>query len=107
MKRHNEVTVSKEVEPLIGQLMSYFRGEINYTLAGYVCKILTAFFNKKPAEFMTYILKEENSRAVLDHCESRSAGELIIKVLTHESTLSLAERTAFFKMVLDLLSLPS
>ena len=84
--------------------MSYFRGEVNYTLAGYVCKILTVFFNKKPAEFMKYILQEENSRMVLDHCESRSVGELIIKILTHESTLSLEERSGFFKMVLEKLS---
>jgi len=35
---------------LIERLMSYFDGEVNYTLAGYVCKILTTIFNKKPVE---------------------------------------------------------
>mgnify|MGYP006958839034 CR=1 FL=1 len=42
--------VKKEVEPLIGKLMAYFDGEVNYTLAGYVCKILTMFSTKKLAE---------------------------------------------------------
>jgi len=30
--------------------MSYFDGEVNYTLAGYVSKILTTFFTKKPTD---------------------------------------------------------
>ena len=37
----------EKVEPLFDELMSYFKGPINYTLAGYVCKILLVFFNKK------------------------------------------------------------
>lgn len=45
-----ETTTKKEVQPLISKLMSYFDGEVNYTLAGYVSKILGVFFNKKPAE---------------------------------------------------------
>lgn len=45
-----ERTVKKEVEPLINKLMAYFDGEINYTLAGYVSKILSLFFTKKPAD---------------------------------------------------------
>ena len=38
----------KPVEPLIGDLFSYFAGEVNYTLAGYVCKVLTSLLAKKP-----------------------------------------------------------
>jgi len=45
--RKVEKVVKKPVKPLIDKLMSYFAGEINYTLAGYVCKILTIFFGKK------------------------------------------------------------
>lgn len=30
--------------------MAYFDGEVNYTLAGYVSKILSLFFTKKPAD---------------------------------------------------------
>lgn len=45
-----ETIVKKEMRPLMEKLISYFDGEVNYTLAGYVSKILSAFFNKKPAE---------------------------------------------------------
>jgi hypothetical protein len=38
------------VEPLINKLMAYFDGEVNYTLAGYVSRILSLFFTKKPAD---------------------------------------------------------
>jgi hypothetical protein len=31
------------------QLLSYYEGPINYTLAGYNCKVLTTLFTKKPA----------------------------------------------------------
>jgi hypothetical protein len=48
--RKVERTVKREVEPLINKLMAYFDGEVNYTLAGYVSKILSLFFTKKPAE---------------------------------------------------------
>jgi hypothetical protein len=39
----------KEVPPLIIKLLSYFDGEVNYTLAGYVSKILVTLLNRKPA----------------------------------------------------------
>lgn len=48
--RKVERTVKREVEPLINKLMAYFDGEVNYTLAGYVSKILSLFFTKKPAD---------------------------------------------------------
>lgn len=48
--RKVEKTVKREVEPLINKLMAYFDGEVNYTLAGYVSKILSLFFTKKPAD---------------------------------------------------------
>ena len=84
--------------------MEYFRGEVNYTLAGYVCKILGGFFTKKPTEFLKYMLEEEVTHLLLNHCESRSVGELITKILTHESTTCLEQRTAFFKLMLNRLS---
>ncbi len=46
----------KQVEPLLNQLLSYFEGEVNYTLAGYVSKILISFFGKKPVQTMNHIL---------------------------------------------------
>jgi hypothetical protein len=49
-KRVVERVVKREVEPLINRLMGYFSGEVNYTLAGYVSKIATTLFGKKPAE---------------------------------------------------------
>lgn len=41
-------TLKKEVPPLIGKLFEYFNGEVNYILAGYVCKVLSTLLNKKP-----------------------------------------------------------
>lgn len=46
----------KQVDPLMNQLLSYFEGEVNYTLAGYVSKILISFFGKKPVQTMSHIL---------------------------------------------------
>ena len=37
---------------LIYQLLEYFDGEINYTLAGYVSKILAVLLTRKPAEVL-------------------------------------------------------
>ena len=68
------------------------------------------FDNREPEEqhkmfeVVKLMLQEENSRLLLDHSESRSVGELIVKMLTHESTQSLEERTTFFKLVLEKLS---
>lgn len=47
--------------------MAYFDGEVNYTLAGYVSKILTTFFNKKQANFLRYILQENVAKKLLNH----------------------------------------
>lgn len=47
-----ERVVKREVEPLMSRLMGYFSGEVNYTLAGYVSKIASTFFGKKPAEVL-------------------------------------------------------
>jgi hypothetical protein len=33
----------------MNKLLSYYEGPVNYTLAGYNCKVLTTLFNKKPA----------------------------------------------------------
>lgn len=40
----------KEVPALIYKLLAYFEGEVNYTLAGYVSKILAMLLTKKPAD---------------------------------------------------------
>ena len=45
-----ENVVQKEVPPLINNLLEYFKGEVNYTLAGYISKVLSYFFNKKPVD---------------------------------------------------------
>ncbi len=39
--------------PMINKLLAYFDGEINYTLAGYVSKVLSLFFTKKSSEVLT------------------------------------------------------
>ena len=73
-------------EPLIGELFRYFEGEVNYTLAGYVSKVLISFYNKKPISVITYLLEEQRLESILNHIESRSVGELVTKLLTHESS---------------------
>lgn len=41
---------------------------------------------------------------VLNHAESRSVGELIVKILVNETTICLDQRKAFFKSILNKLS---
>ena len=55
-------------------MFSYFDGEVNYTLAGYVSKILLSFFAKKPIQTMKYVLEPANFEKALNHVESRSVG---------------------------------
>jgi hypothetical protein len=69
--------------------MGYFNGEINYTLAAYVSRVLSFLYNKKPTEFLNYFLQAKFTETVLNHSESRSVGELITRVLTHESQASI------------------
>lgn len=47
--------------------MLYFNGEVNYTLAGYVCKVLSIFHTKRPTTFNNYFLKAEVISSVLNH----------------------------------------
>jgi hypothetical protein len=54
--------------------MSYFKNEVNYTLTGYVCKVLTMLFNKKTAnvfhpfiQFIKYFLQEKFREDILSH----------------------------------------
>ena len=49
-----ETVVQKEVSPLIVNLLTYFKGEMNYTLAGYISKVLSYFFNKKPTDVILF-----------------------------------------------------
>ena len=46
---------------------------------------------------MKYVLEEKMMNKIIDHAESRSVGEFITKVITHESTVMLDERRNFFK----------
>ena len=40
------------LNPLIDEIFLYFKGPVNYTLAGYVCRIMISFLKKKPLEVM-------------------------------------------------------
>ena len=40
VKQVHTKKIVKEVKPLLEELFSYFEGEVNYTLAGYVVKVL-------------------------------------------------------------------
>lgn len=66
-----KTTIQREVEPLSNKLFSYFEGEINYTLAGYVSKIFMAFLAKKPAAVLKFLL-DKRFEKILEHIESRS-----------------------------------
>jgi hypothetical protein len=44
---------------------------------------------------------------VLNHAESRSVGELIVKILVNETTICLDQRKSFFKSILNKLSASS
>lgn len=102
VKRMKTVTKvnKKEVDPLMNQLFSYFEGEVNYTLAGYVSKILIAFFGKKPLQTMKYVLEPANFDKILSHIESRSVGEFIMKIMTQESTELIPEREEALNKIL-------
>ena len=41
---------------MIYSLLTYFSGEINYTLAGYVSKILSMMLGKKPSEVVMLVV---------------------------------------------------
>jgi hypothetical protein len=75
--------IEKEMEPLRNELFSYFKGEINYTLAGYVSKVFSTFFTKKPLMVMKFLLDPQKFKELLNHIESRSVGELVSKLLTY------------------------
>jgi hypothetical protein len=55
-------------------------------------------------QFLRYILEEKNAEKVLNHAESRSVGDLIIKILVNETTICLEQRKAFYKLILNKLS---
>ena len=82
----------RQVPALIHKLLAYFDGEVNYTLAGYIAKILAHFLTKKPNELMRHLLEESVMHKIINHAQSRSIGELIVKILTHESTTMLQKR---------------
>ena len=61
-KRQVQKVNKKEVQPLIYSLFSYFEGEINYTLAGYVCKVLCMLLTKKPTAVSFFLILDAQVR---------------------------------------------
>jgi hypothetical protein len=47
-----------EMSPLIFDLINYFNGEVNYVLTGYVCKVLTMLFTKKPLQVFYFSINK-------------------------------------------------
>lgn len=92
------------MEPLEKDLFSYFDGEINYTLAGYVSKIFSVFHSKKPQSVSKFLLEPERFTKLINHIESRSVGDLVVKLLTNESSDFIEERKAAFQQILDKVS---
>jgi hypothetical protein len=58
MKRIVKVEKIRQIEmsPLIFHLFNYFNGKVNYVLTGYVCKVLTMLFNKKPLQVFYFLI---------------------------------------------------
>ena len=56
---------------------------------------------------MKFVMEEKMMHKMIDHAESRSVGEFITKVITHESTIMLEERRNFFKELLNRTSVTS
>jgi hypothetical protein len=56
---------------------------------------------------MKYVLAEDTRHRIINHAESRSVGEFVVKLLTHESTLMLEQRREFFKELLNRTSITS
>jgi hypothetical protein len=54
--------------------------------------VLAHLLAKKPSEMLKYLLEEKTMHKLINHAESRSVGELIVKILTHESTIMLEKR---------------
>ena len=44
--------------PLISKLLTYYEGPVNYTLAGYNCKVLNMLFTKKPSNVKYFSIKK-------------------------------------------------
>ena len=47
-----------------------------------------------------FVLDSENRKKLLNHVESRSVAEFIVKILTFESSEFLPERTEYFKEII-------
>jgi len=43
-------------------------------------------------QLLKYVLESNTMHKIINHAESRSVGEFIVKALTHESTIMLEER---------------
>lgn len=103
--------VKKQVPALISDLFSYLDGEMNYTLAGYFSRILTTLFSKKSnlvvdrfMQLTAYFFSDPKNTRILDHVESRSIAEVVIKFLTIDSLSFLPERQQLIEEILGRVS---
>jgi hypothetical protein len=87
----------RQVSPLITDLFSYIEGELNYTLAGYFSRVVNTLFTN-------YFFSDPNNRKILDHADSRSIAEIVVKFLTIDSQSFLTERQELVEDILNRLS---
>lgn len=111
MKKPVVKKTKRQVPPLIGDLFGYIEGELNYTLAGYFSRIVNALFTKKSTSVLilvkqltNYFFSEPNNKKILDHVDSRSIAEVVIKFLTIDSMSFITERQSLIEDILVKLS---
>lgn len=73
-------------------------------MAGYFSRIVTALFTKKSTSITNYFFSEPKNRKILDHADSRSIAEIVIKFLTIDSMSFLTERQELIEDILTRLS---
>lgn len=66
-------------------MFSYLEGELNYVLAGYFSRILSVLFTKKSVSLTNYFFSNPKNTMILNHADSRSIAEIIVKLLTIDS----------------------
>lgn len=97
----------------MAQLLKYYEGPVNYTLAGYNCKVLSLLFTKKPAQvffyltqFLTFLFKASKNyvELICNHIESKSVGDLLTKILVWESVDFVEERKTIYDHLINLMS---
>lgn len=66
--------------PVISRLFKYFEGPPNYTISGYVVRILMNLFPANPSRVLEHILRSQPEK-MLNFVESQSIAELITRVI--------------------------